>query len=189
VENDRLRLADPQLAVDLLCTLRHNGEELIDQLTEPSAARIWLHERLGAGAGELGDADLVEVVRFRDQLRTLFTAVVDGATPPPQIVAQVNAAAAQAPTTLQAVWDSDGEIQVERTVAADGPPLVHGELGRAALALLIDEHRDRLRLCRAPRCVLFFLKEHPLQEWCSPSCGNRARVARHFARHRAKRSN
>ncbi|MFD7716019.1 CGNR zinc finger domain-containing protein [Streptomyces sp. NPDC059814] len=30
------------------------------------------------------------------------------------------------------------------------------------------------------------VKEHPRprQEWCTPSCGNRARVARHHERHR-----
>ncbi|MYS74029.1 hypothetical protein GTY88_26960, partial [Streptomyces sp. SID5926] len=42
----------------------------------------------------------------------------------------------------------------------------------------------RLRACHAPRCVRYFLKEHPRQEWCRPSCGNRARVARHQDRQR-----
>jgi predicted RNA-binding Zn ribbon-like protein len=37
-----------------------------------------------------------------------------------------------------------------------------------------------------PNCVLFFIKDHPRREWCSPGCGNRARVAHHYDRHRAK---
>ncbi|WP_351234979.1 CGNR zinc finger domain-containing protein, partial [Streptomyces sp. NPDC002133] len=57
-------------------------------------------------------------------------------------------------------------------------------LARAAIALLTGPDRARLRACHAPRCVRYFLKEHPRQEWCKPSCGNRARVARHHERHR-----
>ncbi|MFE9682238.1 CGNR zinc finger domain-containing protein [Streptomyces sp. NPDC006285] len=30
----------------------------------------------------------------------------------------------------------------------------------------------------------YFLQDHPRQEWCTPSCGNRARVARHHERHK-----
>ncbi|MFJ2705543.1 CGNR zinc finger domain-containing protein [Streptomyces sp. NPDC087428] len=43
-----------------------------------------------------------------------------------------------------------------------------------------------LRPCRAPRRAELPVKEHPRprQEWCTPSCGNRARVARHHERHR-----
>ena len=35
----------------------------------------------------------------------------------------------------------------------------------------------------APGCVLYFIKDHPRREWCSTACGNRARAARHYARH------
>ncbi|MFB7310435.1 CGNR zinc finger domain-containing protein [Streptomyces sp. NPDC056192] len=31
----------------------------------------------------------------------------------------------------------------------------------------------------------YFIKEHPRQEWCMPSCGIRPRVARHRERHRS----
>nr|WP_083986585.1 CGNR zinc finger domain-containing protein [Frankia sp. EI5c] len=40
------------------------------------------------------------------------------------------------------------------------------------------------RSCAAPGCPLFFVKHHPRREWCSAACGNRARVARHYARQR-----
>ncbi|WP_139813476.1 CGNR zinc finger domain-containing protein [Mycobacterium simiae] len=32
----------------------------------------------------------------------------------------------------------------------------------------------------------YFVKEHFRQQWCSAVCGNRARVARHAQRHRAR---
>jgi predicted RNA-binding Zn ribbon-like protein len=39
--------------------------------------------------------------------------------------------------------------------------------------------------CHAPGCVLYFLKTHPRREWCSVTCGNRVRAARHYERIRA----
>jgi predicted RNA-binding Zn ribbon-like protein len=42
-----------------------------------------------------------------------------------------------------------------------------------------------VRICgRWPACVLFFVKNHPRRDYCSPVCGNRARVSRHYERHR-----
>ncbi|MEB3963026.1 CGNR zinc finger domain-containing protein, partial [Streptomyces kunmingensis] len=64
--------------------------------------------------------------------------------------------------------------------------LLTAALARAALAFLTGPDRQRLRACHAPRCVRYFLKEHPRQEWCRPSCGNRARVARHHERHNSR---
>jgi predicted RNA-binding Zn ribbon-like protein len=53
-----------------------------------------------------------------------------------------------------------------------------------AIDLLTGPHRQDLRACGAPGCVLLFLKDHPRREWCSAACGNRARQARHYARTR-----
>jgi predicted RNA-binding Zn ribbon-like protein len=68
-----------------------------------------------------------------------------------------------------------------------------GRTGREALAAVAAEAVDfltgadapLLRACHAPGCVLYFVKDHPRREWCSTACGNRARAARHYARHRA----
>ncbi len=62
--------------------------------------------------------------------------------------------------------------------------VVLGALAGDAIELLTSPHREQLRLCGAPGCVLMFLKEHPRREWCSDGCGNRARQARHYARTR-----
>jgi hypothetical protein len=78
----------------------------------------------------------------------------------------------------------------------DTPP---GRLAPAALATVATESIDllagpdapQLRACYAPGCVLYFVKDHPRREWCSNACGNRSRVARHYAKqthHAATRS-
>ncbi|MFI9597778.1 CGNR zinc finger domain-containing protein [Nonomuraea sp. NPDC052265] len=56
---------------------------------------------------------------------------------------------------------------------------------RAAIDFLSGPQREHLRACNAPRCVRYFVKSHGRQEWCKPSCGNRARAARHYQRHNA----
>lgn len=53
-----------------------------------------------------------------------------------------------------------------------------------AIALFSQDARHQLRACLAPGCVLYFVKHHPRREWCSAGCGNRARSARHYQRHR-----
>jgi len=57
-------------------------------------------------------------------------------------------------------------------------------VARASIELLASPDRERICICQAPGCVLFFLKEGRRRHWCSAACGNRARVARHYARHR-----
>lgn len=66
----------------------------------------------------------------------------------------------------------------------DPHPVLLAALARAAVDFLGGPQRDRLRACTAPRCVRYFVKGHGRQEWCRPACGNRARAARHYDRHR-----
>ncbi|WP_440101770.1 CGNR zinc finger domain-containing protein [Streptosporangium sp. H16] len=54
-----------------------------------------------------------------------------------------------------------------------------------SIGFLTGPRREDLRACTAPRCVRYFVKKHGRQEWCKPSCGNRARAARHYRRHSA----
>jgi predicted RNA-binding Zn ribbon-like protein len=58
-------------------------------------------------------------------------------------------------------------------------------LAEAAAELLADPGVTKVRECEAEDCVMLFLPAHPRRRWCSATrCGNRARVARHYQRHR-----
>jgi predicted RNA-binding Zn ribbon-like protein len=98
-------------------------------------------------------------------------------------VERLNARAALAPTVPVLSW-ADGADPVVRQEPVHGGAGLTATLARAAIAFLASLDRQRLRACHAPRCVRYFLKDHPRQEWCKPSCGNRARVARHHERHK-----
>ncbi|MFG1750655.1 ABATE domain-containing protein [Streptosporangium sandarakinum] len=69
-------------------------------------------------------------------------------------------------------------------VAAGDSARARAALASAAIAFLAGPRRELLRACPAPRCVLYFVREHARQEWCSVACGNRARAARHYRQHR-----
>jgi predicted RNA-binding Zn ribbon-like protein len=180
--DDPLALADPRLAVDLVGTLRHDRDTVVDQLADRRTARTWLRERLRGVGGEPDDP--AELVRVRELIRELFVAVVDQTTAPASTVWELNNLAARAPVTLEATVHRDGTITVKRSAQGTPAAVPYAELARSALALLDHPARERLRLCRAPGCILYFLTQDPRQQWCSPNCGNRARVARHYARTR-----
>ena len=127
-------------------------------------------------------ADLATARRLRDAIRTIAAAIVRGDKPDDAAVATLNACAVstrqwhelQLRPDLRVVPRTDGthSAAVLSEIAADAIELFGGPL------------RTELRACAGPGCVLFFLKDRPRREWCSPGCGNRARAARHYARAR-----
>lgn len=75
-----------------------------------------------------------------------------------------------------------GPRRVARTAHAPALAAV-AAIAEEAVALFAGPDRLLLRACRAPGCVLYFVRNHPRRAWCSDGCGNRARVARHYQRH------
>jgi predicted RNA-binding Zn ribbon-like protein len=176
---DQWALADPQLAVELLGTLRHEHDTLIDDLADEPHATAWLRDRLPE-TSNAKSRDHAWLVGLRELIREVLAAAVDGEPLPAGNVEQISEIAARAPVTLAARIQGDGSVIVERASRGAAELVLGGEIARSALALLHSP--GRLRRCRAPGCILFFLQHDSRQQWCSPSCGNRARVARHYAR-------
>ncbi|MDQ1013902.1 CGNR zinc finger domain-containing protein [Streptomyces afghaniensis] len=189
---------DARLALDLALTIRHDGDGgVADDLTDPAGLTAWVraHPEALPDAGRFtADAARLAAVRdLRAAVRALFAHAVrpgepspaDAARllPVPEAVRRLNEAAARTPTVPVLNWP-EGTGPDVRHQPADGGDDLASALAHAVIAFLASPDRDRLRACHAPRCVRYFLKDHPRQEWCKPSCGNRARVARHHQRHR-----
>ena len=128
---------------------------------------------------------------LRDALRRLAAlltaddrpAAASATTDPRWAVAEVNAAATLAPTWPKLMLRG-GTLDKEMTgIGTPGDQLLT-RIAREAIELFAGARRAELRACRAPGCVLYFVHDHPRREWCSSACGNRARVARHYGRHR-----
>ncbi|MFJ8109486.1 CGNR zinc finger domain-containing protein [Streptomyces sp. NPDC096132] len=188
---------DTRLALDLALTVRHDGDGgIADDLADPAGLTTWVRVRPelipGADAYTADAAALTAVRELRAAVRALFAhAVRPGAPSPadahrllpvPEALRRLNAAAA-IPTVPVLAWAEGTDPVLHRRPTAAAPDLT-ATLAQAVITFLAGPDRPRLRACHAPRCVRYFLKDHPRQEWCTPSCGNRARVARHHERHK-----
>ncbi|MFE6776750.1 CGNR zinc finger domain-containing protein [Streptomyces sp. NPDC057702] len=189
------------LALELVSTVRHDGDGgVTDDLATIQGTTRWLQERGDLLAGHVPAGGLavdeqlrLGIVELRQAVRALFARVVSPAPPSPadahrlmppdQAMAHLNASAAREPVAPQIHWPPDGEPIVRLLSARDDPDVrLVSALARSAIDFLGGPPRTRLRACAAPRCVRYFLQSHGRQEWCKPSCGNRARAARHYRR-------
>lgn len=197
-----------RLALALAATIRHDGDGgVADDLRDVAGLVGWLREQAAPLRDHIGGAPLdtaavdertrLDVVAVRHAMRSLFAVAVrpgppsraDSATllPSPHAVARLNQAAAAVPLRPVLSWPEaaaptltwQGEDRDVRSRLVAG-------LARAAIEFLAGPGRERLRACTAPRCVRYFVQGSPRQQWCKPSCGNRARVARHYQRHAGK---
>jgi predicted RNA-binding Zn ribbon-like protein len=203
------------LAFALAATIRHDGHGgVADLLSTPPAALTWLTDHATLVAQVLGPAGLGRVLRpdradilpnldgaavwrelveVRGAVRALFArAVAPG--PPSRADADrlmgiddalrvVNHAADRLGTT-HLVWVDEPSLRWSYGTE-DPVALLGGAVGRSAIDFLVGPDRRRLRACPAARCVKYFLQDDPRQTWCSPSCGNRERVNRHYRKRTA----
>jgi predicted RNA-binding Zn ribbon-like protein len=93
---------------------------------------------------------------------------------------QINTAATLVPVVPVLRLAGDGTVSADRSLTDEG---LVAALAASAVDLFSSAEAAALRACLAPGCVLYFIKDHPRREWCSAACGNRARAARHYARH------
>jgi predicted RNA-binding Zn ribbon-like protein len=184
-------LGEP-LPVELMNTIWADRHGVHDALSTTAHLQAWLAAVFpDRPAPEPGPDELARVRTLRDALRRLAATLTNDTRPAAssattdvhRAVADVNSAAQQAPTWPQLAY-RDGELN--RTTAGITTPAKRAlsSIARDAIDLLAGDEPIALRACHAPGCVLYFVKGHPRREWCSVACGNRARAARHYRRHR-----
>lgn len=198
------------LALALAITIKHNGHGgIADLLATPEGTATWLTENV------LGPTPPTDVGRFlppnreeilsklgeawrelmvvRRAVRALFARAVAPGAPSTadadrlmdagEALRMVNAAADLLGTT-HLEWG--GEPTVRWAYRTEDPvDLLIGAIGRSTIDFLTGPDRVRLRACPAARCVKYFLQDDPRQLWCSPRCGNRERVNRHYRKRTA----
>ncbi|GAB1516041.1 CGNR zinc finger domain-containing protein [Actinophytocola sp. KF-1] len=188
-------MAYRHLALELASTIRHDGHGgVTDDLTGVDGLAAWLAanaDLLGADTAPADEQLRAELADLRWAVRSLFArAVAPGAAgkmdaprlpSPDDALARLNAAAV--PHTTRLTWPTGGDPRLVRETPGTAPARLLAAVARAAMEFLAGPERERLRACPAPRCVRYFVKEHARQEWCKPSCGNRARVSRYYQRH------
>lgn len=167
------------LGVDLADTVRVVGSQEIELLVDERALASWVAAELPRfpnATGALGH--LAEVRTLRDAARQLLLARTAGAPLPHAELRLINDASARCPT-FPVLTDDGHRSSVE--LNADPLDIFCAAVSRSIMETL-DDHDTALAVCQAPSCGMFFVPANRRQRWCSPGCGNRARVARHAAR-------
>jgi len=133
----------------------------------PTPARS---QQLVAAAGEL--------LALRSAVRQLLDTVGQEEAPPGGALERVNRLAAHG--APQIAWATPRPVLTTRA-STRNPLLV--AVAVSAVDLLTGP-QDAVRSCAHPACTLLFHDPAGRRQWCSAAtCGNRARAARHYARH------
>lgn len=169
------------LAVDLANTVVRSGPHEADLLTSEPELATWIEaERTRNPVTAAAQGHLHEVRALRDAVRELLTAAATRHRLPPAAVTAINRASARCPSypTLGQAGDATTSTELN-----DNPfDRFCAAVARSAVQVVAGADRERLAVCHAPSCGMFFLRGNARQTWCSAACGNRARVARHAAR-------
>jgi predicted RNA-binding Zn ribbon-like protein len=164
------------LAVDLANTEMETRSGPVDLLASDVDLDEWVSAQeprfpvVSAAQGRLR-----EVRRLRDAVRAMLFACLQGEMFPGDALAIVNEAA-RAVRVNPELTPGGAWVTVEGR--AGGFSRFRAEVGRSLIELISGSDAPSLARCGAPNCGLFFLRTHWRQEWCTPGCGNRARVAR-----------
>jgi predicted RNA-binding Zn ribbon-like protein len=199
-------LVGEPLILDLVNTRPSTPAGPVDLLATPAGLRAWLAveadrlavravlDRPGVGrdvAEALPTADdLATVHAIRDHAARALDRARHGRQPAPVDVRGLNAAMRAAPAYRELHRTDTGDETgiVTSTLRREGPlgTRLAAVLAEAAAELLAYPTVSAVRACQAQDCTLLFLPAHPRRLWCSATrCGNRARVARYYQRHKA----
>ncbi len=148
-------------------------------LGDAGATGRWLFHR--GIRSEPTAADLAELARLQSTADHLLRTSVKGEAPAAGAIDHLNACSAAAAVAPQFNWPVNGRPRMWLSTSGDSGAHVLGVIARSVIELLTGE-RARLRVCEAHGCRRVYLSASTRRRWCSDSCGNRVRVARHAAR-------
>jgi predicted RNA-binding Zn ribbon-like protein len=154
----------------------------VDLLPDACALASWLRARGLTSRRRVAvtDADLEHMRRLRTAVRTAFMARAAGRRPPRAAMAAINESAALVASTPRLRWIDGGPVrQIVWGTGVAGTDEAFARIAVNAISTLIGDRADRLRLCEAHGCNRMFIAEHRRRRWCSRTCGDRVRVARH----------
>jgi len=177
-------LTGESLALDLVNTVVGTPDGEADLLETPGALRAWLaaeRDRLDVPDGEI---DLGAVKALRAHIADAIRTARAGTPPPPAALRALTDALQNAPAHQELGWNGEAVTSTARRPGNTTATLL-AQLADDAAALLTSPAIRLIRRCEGPHCRMLFLPSNPRRRWCSPAiCGNRARVARYYQRHK-----
>jgi predicted RNA-binding Zn ribbon-like protein len=180
----RFPLLGEPLALDLVNTLALRHGMVVDYLDRPAALSAWLRlERTRVDwHGPATRADLAAIWALRDAVDSLLRARRARVAPRDAALRKLNRSLAGARENVRLEWARSGPRKTTTSASAVRDRLLR-RLALDALELLTGPDAAKLRACGHPGCRMLFVATNPRRQWCSTAtCGNRARVSRHYAR-------
>ena len=172
------------VALALVNTELQYGGKRVDLLADGPALAQWLrgHGLPTARGSTIEPSELDRVGSLRAAIRQAFTARAEGGRPAASTVRRINAAAALVTGAEHLTWKGHAEPTGRTVWPAAAPKLdiALAAIAQDAIATLLGDRGLRLRACPAHGCTRLFIQEHARRRWCSKTCGDRVRVARHY---------
>ena len=174
-------------ATNFLSSRYYDGRAIVDALVSPDAAAHWMRVQAAAlqapaTAFVPSAADLAALNELRNRVESLYRGTVDGeAGTTLTVLGEILSSIRLQPT----IGEIAGRPQVAWSGAAGGLDEVIAAVAVSATSTVTGRASTVLRRCEAPRCVLYYTQHNSRQHWCSPVCGNRARVANSAAASRS----
>lgn len=178
------------LALDFVNTRMMVDGQLTDLLQSPQAISDWA-TAVDLPLSEKPTRQRIDALcAFREHLLTLFLAELDGASAPSSAVDAINRYLPYS-VPVQVLCAEDDDYQLVNDQEKVTVDQLLGAIARAAAELLASTQRQRLKRCANHACVLLFVdtSKSGRRRWCSmETCGNRAKVKKHYEKTRQHRS-
>lgn len=174
------------LALDLINTVVCTAHGQVDLLDDPATLAAWLAaqgERIPQPPRGEAPTDVPAVRELRGHVACAVEHARRKDRPPRRCLDALTDAQRAAPEYLELGF-AGGVVTATRRRAGSYGVQLCAHLAETATRLLTSPDIHHVRQCAHPDCILLFLPSHPRRRWCSTRCGNRARVARYYHRHK-----
>lgn len=185
----RFPLLGEPLALDFANTRLLRRRRVVELLPDPEALAEWVaahQDQVPAALRRPDPASWAAVIRLRGSIKSCIQARRAGCPLSERAVGMLNRAAAAAPVYDELRQAPDGLLSRVSLRSGRAAQQLAAILAESTISLLCDSRSLAIRECDGDDCDLLFLPAGARRRWCSPGlCGNRARVARHYWRHRS----
>ena len=168
----RRRFQTGRMCLDLTHTGGEGEAERWEILHEPADAARFLGIIIETEPPEVDESEMAAVRALRQSLSDLARSRAVGARRPADVVAVINAAAAEPPLVARLEADFSSRIMTGNATQA------LSTIARDAVDLFSSHLADRIRICAADDCGLLYVdtSRPGTRRWCSMDwCGDRAK--------------
>jgi predicted RNA-binding Zn ribbon-like protein len=173
---------DISVALALVNSLGGGPGGPLDQLATPTEVARWMRSS-GLGSvtsAHVSPADIAALAELRDAIRELFTASADEREPDVTAVSLVNADARLVLGAPALRWLAGPPQQRWQAEQPDTAANALALIARDAIEIVCGPLGPVIHHCEAHGCARIFFRTHGRRRWCSNTCGDRVRVARHY---------